>query len=608
MLRMWGGFSHKAQGIINVPYFLNTGRAPDWRHLCLHVFGAPCRFALMDGPVHKRAEMTVEGYFVGVQHPMVMIIRKSDMKLISCSKKKIVVYEEAYIKPLSYSPSELGAAVIEGASNVDEPSLTNEPVSSDKENVSGGPNPSHVRSIKSVSSHTIPTPNTTASTLFRTPTTLDESANTQNPNQGEGIVVPEHATYESDLSSGLEKLTEAARTQIAEPGIREKVIKSLQLAKKVIGGEVEPKQLSRGKKRKGNVDATNIIVDKRTRTIKQNDATTGTPKTSVSSNDIVRDCVPESGEGNPDPNHKRREVHPNPKPKGTNSKLNEGNKTNMNPNPNTKQGKGGLKMKFKVGDGVSVKAESFDGNVPGSYSKANPGRHCGVVTRIWADRNLVEIEYLNGSRYKHLLKEIRLEKPKTCAMLIISVIMVECLQKPVDPMDKDHWPRNFFEAIVRPDWRSWVEAVKKEIASWLTFNAYTEIAFADKSPGASIVPLGELYTRKRDESYKFRQYLMGNLLRKGKDFDETFSYCVSWDGIRWSASVACAMSKQIRGLDAVTGFLQAREQYDLYVFLPSHGSYSSMTYEELAVLRMNLLELVKKGGRSHWFEKVCVSS
>ena len=64
--------------------------------------------------------------------------------------------------------------------------------------------------------------------------------------------------------------------------------------------------------------------------------------------------------------------------------------------------------------------------------------------------------------------------------------------------------------------------MKKEIASWLTFNAYTVIAFADKSPGASIVPLGELYTGKRDESYKFRQYLMGNLLRKGKDFDETF--------------------------------------------------------------------------------------
>ena len=67
------------------------------------------------------------------------------------------------------------------------------------------------------------------------------------------------------------------------------------------------------------------------------------------------------------------------------------------------------------------------------------------------------------------------------------------------------------------------------------FNAYTEIPFASRTPGSSIVPLGELFTRKRDLSFKFRQYLMGNLLKKGKDYDETFSSCISWDGIRWCA-------------------------------------------------------------------------
>ncbi len=138
--------------------------------------------------------------------------------------------------------------------------------------------------------------------------------------------------------------------------------------------------------------------------------------------------------------------------------------------------------------------------------------------------------------------------------------------------------------------------MKKEIQSWLTFDAYTEILFAEKTPSASIVPLGELYTRKRDLSYKFRQYLMGNLLRKGKDFDETFSCCISWDGIRWCASAACALGKEIRGLDAVTGFLQAREQFDLYAYLPSHGSYSSLSYVDLALLREKLLKMVDKEG------------
>merc|ERR1711966_592 len=60
--------------------------------------------------------------------------------------------------------------------------------------------------------------------------------------------------------------------------------------------------------------------------------------------------------------------------------------------------------------------------------------------------------------------------------------------------------------------------------------------------------------------------------------------------------MACACDKEIYGLDAVTGFLQASEKFDLYAFLPSHGEYSSLSYEELALLRMEMLELVEKGG------------
>jgi hypothetical protein len=49
-------------------------------------------------------------------------------------------------------------------------------------------------------------------------------------------------------------------------------------------------------------------------------------------------------------------------------------------------------------------------------------------------------------------------------------------------------------------------------------------------------------------------------------------------------------------LDAVTGFLQAQEQFDLYAYLPSHGSYSSLSFEDLAILRGKLMELVEKEG------------
>ena len=43
--------------------------------------------------------------------------------------------------------------------------------------------------------------------------------------------------------------------------------------------------------------------------------------------------------------------------------------------------------------------------------------------------------------------------------------------------------------------------MKKETDLWLAFDAYVKIPISEKIPGASIVPLGELYTRKGDDSF-----------------------------------------------------------------------------------------------------------
>ena len=253
-------------------------------------------------------------------------------------------------------------------------------------------------------------------------------------------------------------------------------------------------------------------------------------------------------------------------------------------------------LKIGVGDLVSADPKIFDGTEPGSFSSANPNRQFGVVTKVWARRKIVQVKWNDGESYRHGTGELKLEKAKLTEANILAVLIAEGREPQHDSQDKSDWPKDFFHALVKDDWRKWVAAVKKEIGSWVDFNAYTTIPIEEKTAGASIVPLGELYTRKRDGSYKFRQYLLGNLLKSGKDFSETFSSTVSWDGIRWCASVACATNKLIYGLDAVTGFLQAKEQYDIYAYLPSHGQYSNLSYEELALLRAELLELVNKEG------------
>jgi hypothetical protein len=58
-------------------------------------------------------------------------------------------------------------------------------------------------------------------------------------------------------------------------------------------------------------------------------------------------------------------------------------------------------------------------------------------------------------------------------------------------------------------------AVQKENESWKTFEVAEEKKYDEMEGGAFIIPLGELYTIKRNEQHKFRQYAMENLLKAG---------------------------------------------------------------------------------------------
>jgi hypothetical protein len=431
----------------------------------------------MDGPVHKRGALTEEGFFVGVQHPMVLILRKRDMKLLSVSKKKFKAYESLYTSPLSYSSDKLMSGLEERFEEINKSQLDTS-------------NAKNVLSIKSVTSHTVPTPNTTGPASFRLPTILDESANSQSPSHGEGSVVPEHKTYDSDLASGIANLKAKAAIQIEDPGIRQRVLNSLQSVDDVMSNVIKKGALKIGKKKSNNeVNTGNIVEGRRNRTTE----TGGEP-------------------------------------------LNEPKEPRKEPEKVRKV----MMFKYNVGDVISVSPKVFDGSEPGSFSKDNPKRQFGVIKRVWKKKKIVQVEWTDGSSWLNDGKQLRIEKPKGNVAFIITCIMVEAFKVGENPLDKKLWPKDFFHALVRPDWREWVCAVKSEISSWMDFNAYTVINFKDRTPGSSIVPLGELYTRKRDESYKFRQYLMGNLLKQGKDYDETFSSCISWDGIRWCAAVACA--------------------------------------------------------------------
>jgi hypothetical protein len=257
-------------------------------------------------------------------------------------------------------------------------------------------------------------------------------------------------------------------------------------------------------------------------------------------------------------------------------------------------------MRFlQVGMRISIPTTAFDGDSKGSWSSGKPERTFGIIKSINKNGTagvLWDGDKKVNSKMNPLLSDLTFAPIKTSVASIMQALEIGSVPsyRPAD--QSGDWPKNFFDALIKSDWRDWVSAVRKENAGWIDNNTTTEVAVSEVVQGASIIPLGELYIRKRDGTPKFRQYAMGNLLKAGKDYGDTFSTCVSADGLRWFCSLACSTGLEIRGWDATTGYLQAEQRIPVYAFLPSHHKFSNLSFEELAALRNELLSVQKKEG------------
>jgi hypothetical protein len=80
------------------PYEITTQSAPNLEAMYMRVFGCACQYAPMEGAQHKRASKTKWGWYVGIQWPMVLVLRPEDNKVISVSRKKIHCHELCHAK------------------------------------------------------------------------------------------------------------------------------------------------------------------------------------------------------------------------------------------------------------------------------------------------------------------------------------------------------------------------------------------------------------------------------------------------------------------------------------------------------------------------------
>ena len=520
------------------PFEMRSGRKPDLKTLFIKVFGAPCQYAPMQGAEHKRAKLVKWGWFVGMQWPMVLVVSAEDWKVRSVSRKKVRVYEGSYAR---FDPT-LGVEV--------------QPKHEEIHGV-GDAVPDHVLSIKILSDatrnadlneplvdpHTQPDPPNPS---------LTSSSTNEQLNQGENdrLHVPAHVEVDRiKFLETLEELKSTAPHLGAGTGVRNALIKAIKSVHDGSMGYVTKGSLKTTKwKDEGMISEDNILTGKRNHASVNSDVTKSKSKS------------------------------------GKNKKI----KKSLN------------KKSQKIREGVRVKVRStrFDGDVKGSYSHDKPTWLQGTVTSV--NDGLIEviwdIDNTITSSTAHHLTLCNKNQNKTTTATIMAMLEVGSELQYSHTDLKGAWPKDFVEAVARSDWRDWVAAVKKEVDGWRDCNTSEEVDYRSIERGAKVIPLGELYTIKRDGRYKYRQYAMGNLLREGVDFGETFASTVSGDGLRWFCSLACASGMEIRGWDATTGYLQTEQRIPVYSYLPSHHGYSDMTYEEIATFRAQIIKLREEEG------------
>ena len=159
-------------------------------------------------------------------------------------------------------------------------------------------------------------------------------------------------------------------------------------------------------------------------------------------------------------------------------------------------------------------------------------------------------------------------------------------------------PTTTQEAQAREDWGSWMIAYKAEYQSLLD-NSTFEITTLPS--GRLAIPTKWVHDLKRDKEgkiikYKARIVAKGFKQQAGIDFFETFSPVACYQAIRVFLTIAAARNWEIKQVDAVTAFLNAPLQEDIYMKIPDGIPHQP---GEVWLLRKALYGL-KQAGRQ-WY-------
>ena len=411
------------------PFEDRTGRKPDLDVFFVKVFGAPCQYAPIDGVDHKRAKKTEWGWYVGMQMPMCLVLRPEDEKIISVSRKKIIVHEEYYAK---FDPAKGGLPLdnfVVPTINLDAVKTAEENLETILEYKERMQIPDHVLSIKSLSDYRKhPELNDETPPTLPSPAMM-KNVRDQRTDQGEKSTmhVPEHQLWNKDMwLDKIRQLRESINEHYDKGGKVEAIVRALKKAEREAMNDADRRNVIKKKnkgKDGGKVSKRNMLPEGKTRaeTLRSGGEKSPSPKDSSSSAD----------------------------------------------NPRKKR------LKIDLGDRVKIKTRAFGKG----YAEGKPEFTYGYVRGKKGD--LYDVEWDAGdsmlTHKRHLSahqreseddeNEPRFNSRITKETLLPILSVGTALSQP-NASEKDSWPRDFYEALLRDDWRDWVQAVKNETESW----------------------------------------------------------------------------------------------------------------------------------------------
>jgi len=143
--------------------------------------------------------------------------------------------------------------------------------------------------------------------------------------------------------------------------------------------------------------------------------------------------------------------------------------------------------------------------------------------------------------------------------------------KKKQPRAKTDFPRNVSEAMKRPDWEHWREAIKKEMMSIVKMGTFRDLQskkdWIGKALRTKIVLTIKYNTDGSIERYKARFVILGNHQVYGESYEDTYAPVASMPSVRMFINFAAKRGLPLHQLDIMTAFLNAPMDYEVDVEL-----------------------------------------